>query len=151
MNSTSTHYQARNLTSLPTISDIQPNPVKCPSLISQINLVLSSSSSHCLSSDQNLSHLAYHSVSNPVSPQGSHKHVSVDATQVRPLPWLKSFNSSLFGGRVKMKCKDLLTKLAYLSSLTFCRPLLELLPLIQCTTYNSQTQSLFFTLSSLNS
>lgn len=82
-----------------------------------------------LSSDQYLSHLAYHSVSSPASPQCSHKHLSVDATQVRPLPWLKSFNDSLFGGMGKTKCKDLVTSLAYLSSLTLHRPLLELLPL----------------------
>lgn len=82
-----------------------------------------------LSSDQYLSHLAYHSVSSPASPQGSHKHLSVDATQVRPLPWLKSFNDSLFGGVGKTKCKDLVTNLAYLSSLTLCRPPLELPPL----------------------
>lgn len=43
-----------------------------------------------------------------------------------------------------MKWKDLLTKLTYLSSLTFCRPLPELLPLITNTIYNSQT--LFLTL-----
>lgn len=75
-----------------------------------------------------ISHLVYHSVSSPASLLGSHNYLSVDATQVRPFPCLKSFNDSPYGGRGKMKCKDLIVELAYLSSLIFCMPILKLLP-----------------------
>ena len=82
--------------------------------ISQIYLVISSLSSPTWAQSSIISHLAYHSVFSPASPQGSHNHLSVDATQVRPLPWLKSFNDSLFGSRGKIK--QLIIQLVYLSS-----------------------------------
>lgn len=108
------NYQARNLIPHLTISDIQPNLAKCPSsLLTPIQL----SPAHPVTiwAQTSISHLAYHSVSSPVSP---HKHFSGDATQVRPLLWLKSFKDSLFGGRGKWNARtfssSLLTSPSYL-------------------------------------
>lgn len=86
---------------------------------------MSSSSSQYLSSDQYFS-LAYHCLLFSFF-TFSHCHLSVDTTQVRTLPRLK-FLTPYLGAGGKLKCKDLMVKLVYLSSLIFCKPIFELLP-----------------------
>lgn len=106
-------------------------------IISQIYLVISSSSTHYLSSDQYHLSPMYHSVSCPASSQGSHNHLSVDATQVRSLPCLKSVNHSLCGGRGKWNARTLSQSWFTFPVLSFACPSLNSSLQSQCITYTS--------------
>lgn len=71
---------------------------------------------------------SWHTILSPIQPLYKAAIIIFQLMPLRSLLSLKSFNDSLYGDRGKMKCKDLIIELVYLSSLIFCMPILELLP-----------------------